>query len=120
MMDSRILYKTSEHLFHKVEWIRHDNNEWLYCGLSNDFNDGLVNTHLKEHFSDNSLYFILTRAGCYEFDLNDALLEIKGHINDHTFSIWNTSFTKVMQFNLIGVFRKGSCAANISLAKGRR
>jgi hypothetical protein len=95
----------------------HDNTEWIYCGLSNDFKKGMVDTHLKEHFSDNSLYFVLTRTGSYELAFEEALPKIKKLIDSHRFSIWNTAFTKIMEFSTVGVFRRGSCAGNTSLLK---
>lgn len=104
-----MIYKISEHLFPKIEWVWYNNTEWIYCGLTNDFKKDLVDEHMKEHFSGSSLYFVLTRTGSYELSFKEALPRIKELIDAQEFSIWNTAFTKVMQFSSIGVFRKGVC-----------
>lgn len=110
-MESRIIYKKSEHLISKVEWAWNDNTGWIYCGLSEDFKDDLVSEHLAEHFAGSTLYLVTTRTGSCQLSGEEAIHKIKGLIDVHGFCIWNTAFTKVIEFNSIGVFRKGVCAA---------
>lgn len=71
--------------------------------------------HLNNHLSGSSLYFVLTRNDSYELPFKEALTRIKELVDTNRFMVWDIDFTKAMEFNYIGVFRKGSCAANTSL-----
>lgn len=116
-IESRLLYKTSKHLINKIEWIWYNDTEWIYCGLANDFKEELISKHIQEHFTCSALYVVLSRTGSYKLAFDEALPKIKELVNTHRFCVWNTELTKVIEFNSIGVFRKGTCAANTALPK---
>ncbi len=62
---------------------------------------------IDEYFVDNTLYISWTRKESKEVrkeNINDAIENILGV---HDFSIWDTNFKKVMEFNKNGVMRFG-------------
>jgi hypothetical protein len=48
---------------------------------------------------------------------NKAVAVVKRHIESMDVALWSLDFKKVIEINKIGVFRKGTCTANIGLPK---
>ena len=116
-MDSRLIHKTSEHLKHDIDWLKPGESEWIYCGSEGEVNFDMIKNELGTFFNEGKYYVVTTRAGSYETDSGTLLGSVSDKIGVIDFYIWNENFQKVVEFNKIGVFRKGISAANIGLPK---
>jgi hypothetical protein len=116
-MDSRLIYKTSQHLQSQVSWEKVSESEWIYCGTLGEVKYDIVESHLNIFFKTEKAYVSITRKD--SFDINKATLfeSIKDIIGSKDFFIWNEDFKKVIEFSKIGVFRKGLSAFNIVLQR---
>jgi len=112
-MDSSLIYKTGKHLASTINW--ENQPEWIYCGLSGDFKTDLVMEQLQLHFQNASLYIVLDRSLSRQLRQEEAITIIKEYIDKTNFVLWNSNFSKAMEFSNIGVFRLGTCSANIDL-----
>jgi hypothetical protein len=117
LMDSRLIYITGKHLASRVHWLRQEQSEWIYCGLSDDFKDGLVEERLRQHFQNSSFFIVLERSTSRQLLGGEVMGIIKQQIETTNFILWSSDFSKAMEFSKIGVFRYGSCSAGLDLAR---
>jgi hypothetical protein len=108
-MESRLIYVTGKHLLPKIEWQFYGETEWLYCGLSNDFKEAIVIQFVKEHFGDTDLYILLNRNDSHKVFSSEVINTVREWIGKLDFTIWNSNFSKVIEFKPIGVMRYGEC-----------
>ena len=107
-MDSRTLHKASEFLRHKVTWQKEDGQEWVYFGTDEEMDAAKVKACIQEYFDDQKLHLVHGRTDSetvFKQQLESRFSELLGKAD---FLIWNTELTKVMEFNKIGVLRKGA------------
>lgn len=103
-MDAKLLYAASEAMKHRVIWYKSiADNEWVYCSS----NVQAVKKFIYDHFTSTSVYVIST----WQFSIETKLSEIEKALEEllevKNFFFWNTTFDKVIEFNNIGVMRKG-------------
>lgn len=107
-MDSRLIYIATERMKHKISWTRPTvDSEWTYFGRGSEVNRNIVNESIKNHFTENALYVCYTRPQSFEADKSNIMNLVKGLLGKEDFFVWDTKFTKVIEFNKIGVMRKG-------------
>ena len=106
-MESRLIYKTSEHIKSKVKWIKVTESEWIYCGSNGDVKFEIVSEHIKHHFLESNFYVALNRNESFVSNSETIFRDIRELVGMKDFFLWDFSFVKVIEFNHIGVFREG-------------
>ncbi|MFT3681034.1 MAG: hypothetical protein QM791_12220 [Ferruginibacter sp.] len=101
-MEPYIIYSASSHMKDKVAW-----NEWVYCGIGNDLKKDTIANAINEYFEDSTLYFVNVRKNSTDIKKENVLERIETELEKHDLFIWDSLFEKVMEFNKIGVMRKG-------------
>lgn len=107
-MEPSLIYSASSSLKYKVAWIEISaETEWIYFGAENEVNKPIVIKSINEYFPDSHLYIALNRRDSRQankYEIGEAIDSILGM---QDFLIWDTKFKKVIEFNHIGVMRKG-------------
>lgn len=111
-MDSRLIHKTSEKLSLRIDWYRPSDTEWIYCGSKGEVKFDVVETEFNNFFDGDVFYVATTRTKSFQISKKDLLLSITEIIGSKNFFVWTESFKKVIEFNHIGVFRKGAFNSN--------
>ncbi len=107
-LTSRVIYEKSKHLQSNVKWILIDDVEWIYGGTTDDLKLNIIINHFDNHFKGFKKFNIsLNRNNSYEVSRNDIEATIIKLIGIENFFIWDSDFKNVIEFNEIGVFRKG-------------
>jgi hypothetical protein len=109
-MDSKLIFQTSQHLKLKVKWNMLTNTEWAYFGVGEEINKECIKTIIEEYIDDYKIVIAYTRQDSFETDKGQLLKSIESILSNHDFFLWDSKFKKVIEFNHIGVFRKGSVA----------
>jgi hypothetical protein len=112
-MDSRLIHKTSEKLKFKVDWIKPSETEWIYCGEAGEVNWDIVAKELYNFFDDDIFHVATTRTNSFTIDKEELLSSINDLVGRKNFFMWNEEFKKMVEFNHIGVFRKGVFGINM-------
>lgn len=106
-MDSRQLFKATDHLKGRLDWVPSPNYGWHYCGRSADLEASLIDRAAAAHFSEEQVYFVPDRR-------NGLLVErwmitglVAGHIDRHDVWFWSEDLRRAMHFASSGVFRFG-------------
>lgn len=107
-MDSRLIYSASQAAKYNVTWTKvTPDSEWIYFGDTNKIDKSLIIKTINEHFSDPVLLVALNRQESIEIDKSDIDKSIEKIIGIQDFCIWDLHFKKVIEFNRIGVMRRG-------------
>jgi hypothetical protein len=110
-MDTRLIYKKSEKLKLKVDWIKPTDTEWIYCGASGEVKWNVVTEELYSFFDEDAFYVATTRTSSFHANKDDLISSIENLVGKKNFIVWNGDFQKAIEFNQIGVFRKGMYSA---------
>ncbi len=106
-MDSRLIYESSVTMKQKINWDKVGDSEWIYFGAGDELNIELVIITIDSSFSDEILNIALTRKGSFQTDKKLIKSSIINLLNASDFIIWDTSFSRAIEFNKIGIFRQG-------------
>ena len=107
-MESRLIYAASDSLKYKVNWLKaSDDTEWIYFGAGADVNKQLAIESIYAYFPDPLLYIALTRKDSMQANRNDIDMAIDEILGLKNFLIWDIEFKTVIEFNHIGVMRRG-------------
>jgi hypothetical protein len=106
-MDSRLIHKTSEKLKFKIDWIKLSETEWVYCGEAGEVKWDIVAKELYSFFDDDIFHVATARTNSFTVDKEELLSSINNLVGRKNFFIWNEEFKMMVEFNRIGVFRKG-------------
>jgi hypothetical protein len=106
-MDTRLIYNKSEKLKLKVDWIKPADTEWIYCGAAGEVKWNIVTEELNSFFDSDAFYVATTRTNSLHVDKEGLLSSIQNLVGKKNFIVWNVVFQKAIEFNQIGVFRKG-------------
>lgn len=101
-LDSKRLFIKAEFLSRQVDWV----NEWEYIGLVPGLEEHFAKI-LDISFENERVVLIRGRndsATLYQREIHNLLLQ---GLCNADFKIWNLDFTSVLEFNKIGVYRKG-------------
>ena len=114
-MESRLIYKVS-HSIYKIEWLNPtaENGAWIYIGIGGEMRKQFIISSINEYFSvDNVLYVSWTRNGSKVVLKENIENSIDNILGVGDFSVWDTNFKKVIEFNKTGVMRFGKVKKDI-------
>ena len=107
-MEPLLIYSASQSLKYKISWIKiSEETEWIYFGAGNEADKPIVIKSIKEYFSDSSLYIAINRRDSRQTVKHEIGETIDNIIGIQDFLIWDIEFKKVIEFNHIGVMRRG-------------
>lgn len=107
--DSRLLFETNKTYINKVEWIDFDNNgsEWKYLGIDENINETDIESIINKFFKTDNFNLIISRNESLNIDKNELLTKVLKIFRSTDFTIWDTNFNKIVEFNKIGIYRIG-------------
>jgi hypothetical protein len=107
-MDSHLIYAAANSLKYKVTWLPvTPDSEWKTFKVENDSDNDFLIKEITEYFGEFILYFVYTRSESYEIDMNEPGKLLRFIKINASFFLWNLKFKSVIEFNHIGVMRKG-------------
>lgn len=105
-MESRLIYIASKKMRDNLEFDPTPDFGWLYFGAHPEVNMEIVNQKIFAHFSEDMLLFIAhNRIDSIQTNQLSVIEDIKDLLGRYDFSIGNTSFNRVINFDKIGVLR---------------
>jgi hypothetical protein len=113
-MDSRLIYESSKIYLQKIEWLKssiESESEWIYLNFEENINENVIGEIISNHLDSENLFIALTRNESFETKQKNIMSEIKGFLKTKDFVIWNQQFEKVIEFNKLGICRKGEKAS---------
>jgi hypothetical protein len=90
-----------------MNWLNFDGEEWIYFGTGTDIELQQLEQIIFDFISSKKLYKVDTRttsALLTQNEIKNVLPELLGRTN---FVLWSNDQSRVIQFNQIGVMRKG-------------
>jgi len=111
-MDSRLIYKASQHLHPHWENEGVDGG-WMYYGDDKKIKSGLIIAEINKHLTTTEILLVLDRTTSKKILQESAFESIKEHLLTRHFLLWDIDLKHVIEFNLIGVFRKGTIVSSI-------
>jgi hypothetical protein len=106
-MDSKLIFQANRHNSLKVKWLMLADTEWVYFGVGQEINKDYIKSIVEEHIGNGKMYVSYTRNESFEVNGEGFMKGIQTILDSNDFSIWDSKFEKVIEFNKIGVFRKG-------------
>lgn len=106
-MESRLLHKSTSYLKGKVKWEGDARSEWISIGqgVSRDFN--VIAKLTLEHFGKCDLYLVRERTNSTKVLAVDVISTLEPLIGIENFLLWSIELDKAIEFNRIGVLRRG-------------
>ncbi|WP_426491867.1 hypothetical protein [Hymenobacter sp. 102] len=105
-MDSKNIFISSKHRLSTIEW-----SDSIYVGLnhaqSNEYKAEKVAEYAYSLFDEDEVYVVIGRHDSYLSTLKEALEKVSTVLMLTDILLCNTSFTKAMGFNKIGVMSYG-------------
>ncbi|WP_133256803.1 hypothetical protein [Hymenobacter edaphi] len=105
-MDSRNIFISSQHRLTNIEW-----SDLIYVGLNhaqaNEYKAEEVAECARSLFDQEEVYVVIGRHDSYLSTLAEALEKVSELLISTDILLCNTSFTKAMKFNKIGVMSYG-------------
>jgi len=115
ILDSRLIYESNKTYIRKVQWTRPNENpesEWLYLGLADELKKDLAFKILDEHFADDGIYLSHERGDSFQTTITDFKAKVDKYIGTLDFTLWDLNFSKVIQFNKVGILRRGTTTSH--------
>lgn len=114
-MDEKQLFRCYQSKYGLSNWfnaegqIAQSENEinWIYCGVNNDFNSELVKETIRNFFAEDEVYLCISSNRCLLVQTSVVDIEISKILHKKELGIMNKSFTKIVYFSTIGVFKLG-------------
>ncbi len=106
-MDSRLLHKTSEFLRHKVTWEKHEGQEWVHFGTDEEIDFTKVKDFIQQYLDVQKLHLVHERTDSKTVSIKQLASRLSELLGKSDFLVWNNELTKVIEFNKIGVLRRG-------------
>ena len=106
-MDSRLIYSATQEITRKIFWPKGTDTQWVYFGTKGEVIKEIVMENIKTHFSDDNLYVVRQRNNSFQTSKDNSLEAITDLLGVEDFSLWNQPLDRVIQFNRIGVLRRG-------------
>jgi hypothetical protein len=107
--DARLIYERSRHLASNVDWYKHSANKWVYCGIGDELQHEIITNDIYTFLGGDIFYVAATRNDSCIVTVESVLSTVFRKIGSTDFMVWSSRFNKVIEFNKIGVFRKGVC-----------
>jgi hypothetical protein len=102
-VDSKQRYIVARHLSSTVIW-----QDWIHFGTGKDIKSEMIEGFIKEFLFDGTLNFVHDRQDSEPVEAFEVKEKIAGLLGQENFQLWNSAFTKVIDFNRIGVLKLGS------------
>jgi len=102
MMDSKQLYIVAGRLSSTLTW-----DDWVHFGTGKEIKNGLIEELVDDFLADDILNFVHVRQDSGQvkrFEIKEKIAELLGQEN---FQLWNSSMTKAIDFNRIGILKLG-------------
>ena len=112
-MESRLIYISNEKLKPLLKWPLINDSEWEYFGAEFEADKKLVEITINNYFEDDQLYIAHKRNDSFKCYKNDVMAAVETLLGFENFIIWNISFDRAIEFNSIGVFRRGKSIGTI-------
>ena len=115
IMDSRIIYEVNKTYHNKIEWLMPSNkseSEWIYFDFEETNSENFIQEIIESFFESEILFVSLTRNESFQTEKTNIISKTKEYLRTQDFSIWNQEFSKVLEFNKIGILRKGIKASH--------
>ncbi|MDB5223906.1 MAG: hypothetical protein JWN83_2573 [Chitinophagaceae bacterium] len=106
-MDSKIIFIASHHNITKMNWETFGDNDWVYCGVDKDFEDDKVFKFISDFFTEPEIFVVIDRNNSFETSPELSVDIIKKHLSNSEVILCNKEFTKMVEFNKIGVMKRG-------------
>jgi hypothetical protein len=93
---------------HEVIWPRvSSDTEWIYIGAKDEIQKQIVFKIIYDYFTGNELYVACSRQKSFATDKVHIEEAIENLLGAENFYVWDKNFKKAIEFNQIGVMRKG-------------
>ena len=92
----------------KIKWFKFSETEWIYCGAEGEVEWDVIEREFDNFFDDGIFYISSTRNNSFDSEKKNLLSSLQTLVGVKNFLVWNQDFKKAIEFNHIGVFRKGS------------
>jgi hypothetical protein len=109
-MDSKNIYISSERMKRLMSWPLISDTEWEYFGSEKEANKEKVKVIIDKYFEESDFYIVRDRRNSIECNKVNINSEIDSLLGTADFIIWNKSFTRAIEFNKIGVLRRGKAS----------
>lgn len=106
-VDAKNIFIVCQHYKSLIQWEWLGDTEWQYVGIKNDYNEGKVSELINSHFSAQMVYLVIDRHNAYEIDLERVPAVVGEVLRNKELPLSNKDFSKMMEFNRIGVVKKG-------------
>ncbi|WP_230459606.1 hypothetical protein [Leptospira santarosai] len=112
-LDSKNIYAACHIILPKVTWVKVNNyNKYVYIGVEDDFKEEVIKKIVSNLFDSEFLYLSLGRENSKRILLDSVVTEIKFFLPEISKNLYNAvvvslDFTKILEFNSIGVVRYG-------------
>lgn len=105
-MDAKTIFISSQHRLKDLDW-----SGLIYVGLdhekANEYKAEMVADYAHKLFDESEVYVILGRRDSHLSTLDEALGKVSTLLKTTDVMICDTSFTKAMNFDMIGVMSYG-------------
>lgn len=105
-MDSRLMYKATEHLSSVVTYEK----DWIHFGTEDQIKIALIEKLIETHLNSKEVLFINERTNSQLCRRNEILEIIKPFLGKKNFQVWTLSMDKVIRFNKHGILLLGQKA----------
>ncbi|WP_298394725.1 hypothetical protein [Flavobacterium sp.] len=115
IMDSRIIYEANKTYHNNIEWLMpstKSESEWLYLKFEETNSKKIIQEIIDSFFESEILFVSITRNESFQTEKININAKIEEYLKNQNFSIWNQEFNKVIEFNKIGIYRKGIKASH--------
>ena len=106
-LDARNIFTACRRMKSKVDWERQSDSEWLFVGKDADFREDEVEKLIQSFFEDAEVYLVIDRHNSFPIQLNKSAEKVRELLNERGITLCNFAFNKIMEFNPIGVVKRG-------------
>ena len=109
-MESRLIFETDKTYKDKIEWIKtseESESEWVYFSFEESLNEKDFLDLINEYLNSDILYIVISRKNSFKIKKESIISEVKEYLGCIDFTVWNQEFNKAIEFNKIGIYRKG-------------
>ena len=110
-MDAKNIYIATSRMKSKINWEKSSGNEWSFVGEGSDFKSSEVTDFIASYFSEDQLYLVIDRHHAYELAKTEASSKIQESLKNQNVTLCNKTFTRMIEFNRIGVAKHGASSS---------
>jgi hypothetical protein len=87
-MDSKTIFISSVAYLPKVTWAKQNDNEWIYVGVNQDFNEEKVSQMIHSTFNADEIYIVSNRHNSQQCILADAINVLRAGLEEQHYLLW--------------------------------